>query len=217
MKKLLILLMFLTYGLNFHYFNGELRKLKSFAINEQNFYKKIDEEIKHRVPSENPSVVFLGDSIISGLRNHDLSLSNNVENWAIPGDTSKLLLERLLEYNLQGIQSIHLMIGVNDLGRNSSVEEVITHLNFIIDLLSLCQCEIFLYNVLYTDGISRNNDTIRQLNSLINDLAELKSIKTVDLNWFVSEGEQLKSEYTNDGLHLNQSGYELWINKLILK
>ena len=215
MKKLLIFFAFLTYALNFHYFNAELRKLKNFAINEQTFYKKIDEEIKHRVPAEEDSIVFLGDSIMSGLKNYDLGLSDRVENWAISGDTSSLLLNRLFRYDLQGIRSIHLMVGVNDIGRNVPVEEVIVNLTFIVDLLSLCQCEIFIYNVLYTDGISRDNDTIQQLNLLIDDLAEVKAIKAVDLNRFVSENEQLQPQYTYDGLHLNGSGYDLWIKKIM--
>jgi lysophospholipase L1-like esterase len=217
MKKLLSIVTFVIYTLNFHYFNGELRKFKNYAISKQFFYKKIDKEIKHRVPSEKGSIVFLGDSIMLGLRNYEHDLSTRVENWAIAGDTSKLLLNRVLGYNLQGIEAIHLMVGVNDLGRNTPVEDVILNLSLIVDSLSLCQCDIFFYKVLYTDGVSRNNDTIRQLNSLIDDLADSKSVKVVDLNQLVSEGEELMFQYTDDGLHLNESGYGVWINKMIPK
>ncbi|MGD8173144.1 GDSL-type esterase/lipase family protein [Vibrio sp. TRT 21S02] len=186
--------------------------MKYHSFQASDFYQRWDDKFRNQDASH--KTILLGDSITAGLRGHTESLTFDSVNWGISGDTSKLLLNRVNKYHFSGSNAVHLMIGTNDLGRNTSIKDIIVNIDSIIHLFQEKSINVYLYKVLYTDGVSRRNSDISLLNQEIELLSNKRNIILVDLNKSLSNDNKLIDEYSYDGLHLNKLGYEVWLKEL---
>lgn len=163
-------------------------------------------------------VVFVGDSITQ-----DYPLSEHFPdfvtyNRGIGGDTTVGLAKRLEEsvFELEP-RVLVLLIGTNDLALlHSSPEEVIDRIAAIVGSIRsrLPETRILLesvYPVLPAFGEAtregRDNADIRAINA---GIAALPGVEFVDLYPSLADSEgRLRSEFTVEGLHINQAGYFL--------
>lgn len=213
MKWVALLLIFCSILLidNFHTFVNKIRAVKYRHLAISDSYLNANFRIKQQIVHNRKGVVFLGDSIMLGLREYDDRFVFKSTNWSIAGDTSALLLQRLKTYDLSHIESIHLMIGTNDIGRNKLPEHVIENIKMIVFDLSRCQCNISIYSVLLTNGMVRSNKLIKKLNDKLMELSKKLPFKYINLNDKLAPKGYLNKEYSTDGLHLNYAGYKVWI------
>ena len=58
------------------------------------------------------------------------------------------------------------------------------------------------------------NSRVDSLNSYLSVLANKNGIGYIDLNYLLSENGRLKKEYSRDGLHINDLGYDIWIREV---
>jgi len=170
---------------------------------------------------QNPAncVVFIGDSITKGL---DVSAVANGQalNFGIGGDNTIGLLWRLTQYNtLKLSKAIVLSIGVNDL-RVLNEEEIISNYKKILELLPpdvpvivSCILPVIEHNPsMISVHYKIENARIKNINKRLSEICKSYShITSIDsFNLMCDETDNLRKEYTTDGVHLSQKGYKEW-------
>jgi lysophospholipase L1-like esterase len=172
--------------------------------------------------AEHP-IVFLGDSITDDGDWSNLFPGEPVENRGIGGDTTTGVLNRLDQVIELKPSRIFLMIGTNDLCFNRSVADTVMNYRYILTRLhsELPDTPIYIQSVLpFNDEIfpSRNlrtNNNIKQLNAEILKLAQQYHCSYIDLTAdFTDSNGRLFSQYTSDGLHLNEAAYLIWRDQI---
>jgi lysophospholipase L1-like esterase len=175
------------------------------------------EELK-KYETENSSIdgivtVFLGDSIT-----YDFDISyfkdSNILNRSIKGDTTLGILNRLdTNINNLNIDTLFLMIGVNDLKFRND-EEIIS--NIILIVQSIAARRIIIHSIIPLDE-SRIwfNKRIIIINSRLKQYCNNNVFTFIDLHPdFINSNNGIKKELTRDGTHLNSEGYSIWYSLL---
>lgn len=144
-------------------------------------------------------------------------------NRGIGGDTTRGVLDRLDQIIELQPPKIFLMIGTNDLCYNRSIEDTLSNYDQILATLHhrLPTTKIYIESVLpFNDQIFpsvylRSNENIATLDIGIKKLAAKYNDPYIDMVENFSDGNgRLPAEYTIDGLHLNEKGYNIWRNHL---
>lgn len=175
------------------------------------------------------SIVFLGDSITEHFLVSEIFPDYYTVNRGISGDTTEGVLNRMQEsvYDLRP-SKIFLMIGTNDLGKKKKINVIINRIETIIMNIkkNLPDTEIFLESVYpvrreWSKQISRkmvgarNNEDIRMINEGIKIIAHKYNVTYIDIySLLKDENEEIKLEYTKEGLHLTPMGYRVVANEI---
>lgn len=192
------------------------------SLSAQNNITEFSGYWKHKVdqfktlPNPEGEICFLGDSITDGCNWTELIGDLRVTNRGISSDTCWGLEKRLDEVIEGKPAKIFLMIGTNDLDREKTVPMVRDKLSELLDTIKRDSPEtiVYLQSILpvidYTWG-SRNNKTIDEMNVELEKLAAEKDVVWVNLNpYFKDDKGQLRSDLTEEGLHINGRAYYLW-------
>jgi len=165
--------------------------------------------------------VFVGDSITQDYNVYEFFSDMTVYNRGIGGDTTVGLLKRLDDsiYALEP-KRIVLLIGTNDFPLlNATCNDVYKNVKRIVsDIKSkLPNSDIILESIypiskannpkihLLSVG-KRDNELIQQTNDL---LKTIKGVIYVDAHSYLKDNDgNLKLDYTVEGLHLNEAGYQ---------
>ncbi len=187
---------------------------------------KLD-EIAHR-DYEKGNIVLLGDCVIENLDINKFFPDTTIYNNGISGDTTVLLKDSIYKRAIKYKPSkLFISIGSNDLGFDDrTVKEIY---NNIIDIVEEVkrrskETEIYIVTVVpvnpanidyinreYVDN--RDNFEINMLNYYLKNYARRNRIKLLDINKYLkNEFDQLNLEYTIDGFHLNDMGYQVISN-----
>ena len=88
----------------------------------------------------------------------------------------------------------------------------------IIEIANQNQSHLFVHSILYVSSEKRNfkavNKKVKKLNNKLYDYCVNNNIYFIDLNILLSDNNQLKNNYTTDGVHLNSDGYLVWLSVL---
>lgn len=173
----------------------------------------------------NPRTVFFGDSI-TGRYDFDKYFENDTYiNQGIDGNETTDLLNRMKEsiydYNPE---RVILLIGTNDLNAGTSIEEIASNISLIIKKIQKnnAQTDILVESVLPINNNeeesekinensvgNRTNHDIKKLNEKIRIVCEKTGVTYIDaFDEFTDQDGNLKVEYTVDGLHLSNEGYQ---------
>ncbi len=169
-------------------------------------------------------IAFVGDSITQDFNVYEYFPDKNVYNRGIGGDTSKGVLGRL-EESVFGLKpkKVFLNIGTNDLELlDDGIEGIFARVKEIVQKIKDFDqnMEIFIISVYpvnpkvdkMTVG-KRSNQEIKRLNDL---LKTIENIEYIDIfTKLLSDDGNLAKEYTIEGLHMNQNGYEVIKAELI--
>ena len=108
------------------------------------------------------------------------------------------------------------MAGINDLYFHP-VDTVIRNHNTILQYLSefFPKTEIRIHSVLPVNNKVRNthmrNEDIVRINRSLQTVCRSYGFQYIDLHTRLKDGKgRLDEQYTEDGIHLNGSGYEVW-------
>lgn len=174
----------------------------------------------------NNTIVFLGDSLTQWGHWNERLPGKEIHNYGIAGNTTAQILQRLKPVLALAPDKLFFMAGVNDLGNGESVPQIMLHYKQIISTIAQGKKkpQIFVYSVLPVNkelfcNAKLHDDSIPYLNSEIKEFALENGYTFINLYpLFALENGKLSKTFTEDGLHLNEVGYELWkqqINKLI--
>ena len=108
------------------------------------------------------------------------------------------------------------MIGINDLSKDVSVNEILSNYEKIVVQLKQHGIAPYVQSVLLV-GVKRThlNDDIIKLNLKLRELSKKENIVFIDLNEvFAKNGKLKRSLSSKDDIHLNGEGYLAWKNSI---
>lgn len=174
-------------------------------------------------------IVFIGDSItdLYPLDSYYGDLDRACYNRGIGGDTTQGVIDRL-GVSLFDIKpsTIVLMIGTNDIDGDVPNDKIIENYKIILSEINKNQpmVELYFMSVIpqnkdlesYTQlDVDKNNKTILTINEEIRKLCDEFGCTYVDLHSsLLDENGYLRKEFSDDGIHLNANGFEIWTNML---
>lgn len=190
-------------------------------------YKEKTEEMGRR-DIEKGNIVLLGDCVIEPLNFEEYYKDKIIYNNGISGDTTALLQESLYKRCIKYKPSkVFISIGSNDLGfDNRNVKEIYENIVKIIKEIKRRskETEIHILSVIpvnqtdrdyinreYVDA--RDNFDINMLNYYLRNYVRRNGIKYLDTYKILKNNfDQLDLDFTLDGFHLNENGYEKVVN-----
>jgi lysophospholipase L1-like esterase len=157
--------------------------------------------------------VIIGDSLSLWFPPEFLSGDRFWLNQGISGDTTTGVLQRLSDIRDTNPDTIHVMVGINDLRRGATDTEVVSNLREIMRQLRYHHpnAQIITHSILPTRLAALPTDRIRRLNYMIANAAEQEGTDFLNLHYaFNDEMGILRRDLTTDGIHLSLRGYESW-------
>jgi lysophospholipase L1-like esterase len=193
-----------------------------YAQDWANLNRFRDENIKLGPPAPGEKrVVFMGNSITEGWSQHSPGFFSGKPyiNRGISGQTTPQMLIRfradVIDLNPE---AVIILAGTNDIAGNtgpSSLEMIMDNLISMSELARANTIKVILCSVLpaYDYPWSPGNkpyEKIPAMNNMIKNYAEKNGFIYIDyFSAMVDERNGLKSEYTYDGVHPNEDGYNV--------
>ncbi|TCP95527.1 CMP-N-acetylneuraminic acid synthetase [Cricetibacter osteomyelitidis] len=193
-----------------------------FLIQQRNKENILLNQIKQRILAKKENfnrqanITFVGHSILDQWNIEKLA-NLTVQNIAVSGISTRQYIELLLDSGIVKTlaKKVLLMTGTNDIVKpNWTNESVLSDIQELIQKLKNIRSDIEIYFLAVTPvafRADRNNQDIRQLNTYLK--THLTEANWIDLDdEFSDQYHKLNLNYTNDGLHLNNNGYQLLEN-----
>ncbi len=174
--------------------------------------------------------VLLGDSLSLWFPGELMPGQRVWINQSISGERTKGLLDRLDLFEKNEVESIFLMIGINDLIWGETDEDIIANYKEIVRKLRRehPDTQIVVQSILPHGGelstwesrdklLALPSDRIITMNKALRQIAKDNDAYYLDLYpIFVTGDGQLRPDLTTDGLHLNREGYLVWRSAIAL-
>jgi lysophospholipase L1-like esterase len=180
------------------------------------------------LPDTRGEIIFLGNSITDGGEWAEIWQNDKVKNRGISSDNTFGVLARLDEIVSSQPAKVFIMIGINDIGRNTPDSLIISNYRKIVSSIRAAspKTKIFVQSILptnkefkrFTNHYNKDNH-VQIINAALQQFAVVfENTIYVDLySRFVDSQGRLDKAYTNDGLHLTGAGYLHWKNILLEK
>lgn len=177
-----------------------------------------------QLPVDSTNIVMLGNSLTHYCEWHELLDNPKVINRGISGD-----IVEGVDLRLDGVlrgkpAKIFLLIGVNDVSHHLTADSIAAATEALVDriLTESPTTKLYLQSCLPINtsfnryvNINGKEQVIRDLNALNKKMAEAKGVTWIDLYpYFCDEDGNLRTDYTNDGLHLLAPGYMVWRERI---
>lgn len=173
------------------------------------------------LPKTKGDIIFIGDSHTEGLDWAKMFSENRIRNMGIGMETSEGILKRLDTVIRLQPTKLFIMVGIADLNNYYvPLPKIIDNFRKIIQEIEKesPQTKLFVQSVLpkkkYASTYIGLNRDILILNEELNALCSKYDQATyIDLHkLFSTTGNELSTQYTYDGGHLNGQGYLLWVS-----
>lgn len=184
----------------------------------QNHYKERINAFKQDSIYPN-SIVMLGNSLTEQGGDWEERLdSDRVSNRGISGDNTDGVLARLGEIKCANPMSIFVMIGTNDLWTNYSAEQVASNIESIGNTLaeSLPETNVYIQTIMPLEEGHNQYDRLMEINEQLRSVDNPPYILIDTFNEMAGDNDELPSNYTTDGVHLTETGYNQWVSILKL-
>ncbi|ADK13908.1 MULTISPECIES: GDSL-type esterase/lipase family protein [Clostridium] len=167
---------------------------------------------------EQGKIVFLGDSLTDIGQWNELLDNPDILNRGISSDTTSGALNRLSEITKLKPRKIFIMLGINDIDKGLSIEEIIKNYSRIIQNIKTDSpsTSIYVESVLPINKdiykTKTKDNQIINLNASLNNLCKNSNIQYINLYplFTLPNQNKLYKEYTIGGLHVNGKGYKVW-------
>jgi len=169
-------------------------------------------------------IVFLGNSLTEGGKWNEYFPKSPVVNRGIVGDNTKSILTRLDEIVQYQPRVLFVLAGVNDMSMNMTNEEILDNFRSIIQRIKSESPRTKIY---VESALPFNNDfgkfkkligkeeQLLDYNKALKKLCKKEKVKFLNIYpKFKDKEGKLKKEITNDGLHLNDAGYVIWVKAI---
>lgn len=197
--------------------------MPTFQANADKYWEQKVSLFDHLTITEN-DIVFLGNSITDGGNFEELFKREDVKNRGIRSDIIPGVMKRLDQVVKGHPRKIFLLIGINDVSHGHSVDKLAQRYeNLVKEIMRRSpQTKLYLQSIMPIDnrfGVYRNlrgkEQTVVDFNKRIQAIAEENGLTYIDLWPVLSDKEgRMRSDFTNDGLHLTGPGYRAWTNAI---
>lgn len=194
-------------------------------LNYQQWVDLLGQELE-TMAAKNPDhlTILLGDSLSLWFPAELLPGRRIWMNQGISGEKTHTLLSRLHLLDVADVDTIFLMIGINDLIWGQTDRQVLDNYREIMDYLitrhpdtQVVVQSILPHGAETATWESRHlllelpNERIREMNQALEAIAGEYGAYYLELYPIFATGEgKLRSDLTTDGLHLNREGYLVW-------
>lgn len=170
------------------------------------------------------ATLFIGDSITEGYDLQRMFGDTNIINMGIGGDFTSGILMRLEPVKTLEPRKIFIMIGINDITKNTPLETTISRYGEIIDRIHQLspQTKLYVQSNLPTRMIGGTElanalivEKVKNLNAYLKNKCQQKEDVFIDLYSSFQENDVLIEKYTYDGLHISEAGYQLWTSIIL--
>jgi lysophospholipase L1-like esterase len=169
-------------------------------------------------------VMMVGNSITEGGNWKKLTGDSTVVNRGVSGDITFGLLQRVDDITVRKPAKLFLLIGINDLSKKIPEEVILQNILTFVRLVqaSSGNTQIFVQSLLPVNPGFKNfpagynvGEVVLTINAQLQKIATRFNYTYVDIHSSFSDKDGLlQAQYSNDGLHLNEAGYQLWIKVL---
>ena len=177
-----------------------------------------------RKPLEKGEIVFLGNSLTQ-FGKWDLYFPDvKIGNRGIAGDNTLGMLGRLHEIIKAKPKKLFIMAGINDIAMGRSESKIMANIQSIIYQVEggSPQTKIYIQSILPVHNdvgryirLKGKEKQIENLNKELKKFCKEAGILFIDVYPSLLEKKRkLDMKYTEDGLHLNDNGYAVWIDHL---
>ncbi len=176
------------------------------------------------LPDIRNEIIFLGNSITDGAEWFELLGSKKCLNRGISADITEGILLRLDAVTKLQPKKLFIMIGVNDLSRGMTPDEVIVNYRKILDRIRTesPRTRVYVQSVLPVNpatGMAKNHTNktpqIMELNGKLKELAAEYGNTYIDLFSLMADSENyLPRSFSVDGLHLTYKAYKTWADAI---
>jgi lysophospholipase L1-like esterase len=184
---------------------------------------KLFREENKKLTTKN-NVILLGDSITEGFNvskyfpdRHVLNrgIGADIIGNALPKSDKRGILRRMDESIFDCRPAdVFVLIGINDLGMGHKPETIETGYRQILEEVKSRAPDVKLHvqSLLPTRGnFAKHNANVNDLNKRLQKLAREFGDDYIDLHSKMADDQgELKEEFTADGLHLKDPGYQVW-------
>ena len=172
------------------------------------------------LPDEKNEIIFLGNSITDIGEWTEIWHNIKVKNRGISGDNTFGVLARLDEVLSSKPAKIFIMIGINDISKETPDSIIVENYKKIIARVKTesPKTKLYVQSILPTNNEfndfkrhQNKDEHIQFVNKKLQEICVAEKIFYVDLyNSFLNDVGKLDKKYTNDGLHINGYGYMKW-------
>ena len=206
--------------------------ITSLALYAQEERKEYDTELyRTRMiefqmnPLEKGQIVFLGNSITQGGKWKEYFPNLNVANRGIIGDNTEGMLNRLDEIAASRPKKLFIMAGINDISQNATNRQIVFNIYQMVERIRYKSpdTKIYIQSVMPINNdfgrykrLTDKEEQIEELNKELERFCKSRGDLTFIYTYpsFLIKKRQLDAKYTNDGLHLNDEGYAIWVSQL---
>lgn len=177
------------------------------------------------LPVSNDAIVMLGNSLTNGCEWHELLNNPKVISRGITGDIVQGIHDRLQPVLDGRPAKIFLLVGVNDVSHDLTADSIATALQGLIHRIRTATpgTRLYVQSLLPINNsfgrykrIVGKEQVIRDINARLRPIAEEEGATYIDLyDTFADSEGNLRSDLTNDGLHLLGPAYLLWRDRLL--
>ena len=201
-----------------------LAKAQQIDTSYQSTYYGQKVSLFRLLPDTKGEIIFLGNSITDIGEWAEIWQNPKVKNRGISGDNTFGVLARLDEVIASKPEKVFLMIGINDIARNTPDSVIVGNIIKIIETIQAAspKTKLIVQSILPTNDAftefkrhQHKDAHIRVVNTALRNYSQQHQLIFVDLYpLFLDASGKLDERYTNDGLHINGAGYMLWRDTL---
>ena len=220
-KKLFILLLLISIIFNINLLVNNISLKTSIKTLEKNHKKEVE-----TLKNEYTNYLFLGDSITYFYDLENYFPNMPVVNSGIISNTTDDILDdmenRVYRYNPS---KVFILIGTNDLRDKKSPDEIFSNIKNIIIKIKENRpaAKIYIESIypvnpnIDEDSVEgRKNSDILKVNKELKNYSKKINITYIDVHTeLVGKDGNLKEDYSKDGLHLNNKGYDVVTEELM--
>lgn len=164
-------------------------------------------------------IVFLGDSITRGGDFQEYFSNKKVVNLGYSGDTVKGMAERVSMVKSTTPEQVFIMGGINSITNDSLDIQISEYEKLLKELRETCpKTTVYIQSVLpiskEKERNFRDNSTIDEFNEKLEKLSDEYNMQYIDLFSVFFENGELKPDLSEDGIHINSAGYEVWAQSI---
>ncbi len=207
-------------------FDSALAQIKTYDTlpNLPDHYLKRYELFK-KEPIQQGKIMMVGNSITEGGYWKTLLKDTTVINRGISGDVTFGVIHRMKDITDRKPSRLFLLIGINDLSRNTPDEVILENIFMIVGKIHSGSpaTKLYIQSILPTNESFKNlsksyvgkSEHIKTINAQMNKYANKLNYTFVDLySAFIDSEGRMESKFTTDGLHLMPAGYQHWVDIL---
>lgn len=176
------------------------------------------------LPVDSNNIVFVGNSLTNGGNWNEIFNNPLVINRGISSDVIQGMSDRIELVTNGKPKKIFFLGGVNDISHKVKADSIAKAIEKLVIKIKqeTPNSEIYLQSLLPINNdfkryknLIGTEDEFPKANILLKEVAKRNNINWIDLySAFVGNDGKMRSELTNDGLHLNSEGYKIWRNEI---